>query len=110
MVLIEDLEENAAICGDLVDAHGARIGELNTKAAMRQGNILYMLSCITVPMAPIQLMTGIYGMNFESMPELHAPHGYAVWWLVSLTLTSLTVFLFSRYGLFRNVRLEPVAP
>ncbi len=41
-------------------------------------------------------------MNFKTMPELNAPNGYAIWWAVSLSLSVATVYLFSRYGLYKN--------
>jgi magnesium transporter len=27
---------------------------------------------------PLTFIVGVYGMNFENMPELHNPHGYFV--------------------------------
>ncbi len=62
-----------------------------------------ILTCVTVPLAPIQLMTGIYGMNFDEMPELHDRLGYVAWWIVSISLSGLAVILFYRNGFYSNV-------
>lgn len=39
------------------------------------------------------LITGIYGMNFESMPEIAWPYGYAfAWVLILVSVTVLTIY------------------
>lgn len=35
-----------------------------------------LLTVITIMLLPLTLITGIYGMNFKNMPELHWEHGY----------------------------------
>jgi hypothetical protein len=37
---------------------------------------LYLLTVLMASIAPIQIGTGIYGMNFNNMPELRSPNGY----------------------------------
>eukprot|EP01043_Picozoa_sp_COSAG02_P071003 COSAG02_NODE_12802_length_1490_cov_1.480230_2_plen_135_part_00 len=56
------------------------------------GNFLYVLTIATVTILPIQMMTGIFGMNFETMTELEWQYGYHMFWLLALTsvLTILT--------------------
>jgi len=34
-------------------------------------------------MAPIQITTGIYGMNFKHMPELDSDYGYVIFWALA---------------------------
>ena len=34
------------------------------------------LTVIATIILPLTLITGIYGMNFDAMPELHSPFGY----------------------------------
>ncbi|MGK5679803.1 magnesium and cobalt transport protein CorA [Actinoplanes sp. URMC 104] len=41
---------------------------------------------------------GIYGMNFEYMPELTAKYGYATWWLIIVVVSVMLYRVFRRSG------------
>ncbi|MBZ9687029.1 magnesium/cobalt transporter CorA [Clostridium estertheticum] len=40
--------------------------------------VMKVLTIISTIMMPLTIITGIYGMNFENMPELHAKYSYFV--------------------------------
>lgn len=44
--------------------------------ANRTNEIMRVLTVLSTIMLPLTLIAGIYGMNFEYMPELHWLHGY----------------------------------
>ena len=44
--------------------------------ANRTNEIMKVLTIFSAIMLPLTLIAGIYGMNFEHMPELHWLHGY----------------------------------
>jgi len=44
--------------------------------ANRTNDIMKVLTVFSAIMMPLTLIAGIYGMNFEHMPELHWLHGY----------------------------------
>ena len=50
----------------------------------RMNSTLFTLTTATVGFLPIQLLTGIYGMNFEVMPELHYEYGYPMFWCAAI--------------------------
>ncbi len=52
--------------------------------------IIKVLTIVTVVLLPLTLLAGIYGMNFEFMPELKAPNGYFI--LLGI-MTSITIGL-----------------
>ena len=37
----------------------------------RMNRVLYMLTVVTTMFVPVQFLTGLWGMNFDNMPELH---------------------------------------
>jgi len=45
---------------------------------------IYILTLVTTVVAPFQLFTGLYGMNFSYMPELHYRYGYFIFWGVQI--------------------------
>jgi magnesium transporter len=45
---------------------------------------------------PLTFIAGIYGMNFDYMPELHYRYGYFVIWGIMLVASILMVLYFKR--------------
>ena len=58
---------------------------------------LTMMATIFIPLT---FIAGVYGMNFDYMPELHSPYGYPLVWLVMLGIAFGMVGLFRRRGWF----------
>ena len=82
-------------CRDLLDV-------FNQKVADKQADVLYVLTFATIFMAPLQLMSGIYGMNFDYIPELQMHGGYLYFWGVSLSLMLILAAGFIRLGWMQN--------
>jgi len=53
-----------------------------------------VLTVITIMFMPLTLIVGIYGMNFEYMPELHWRYGYFIVLGAMLGLSSLLGYYF----------------
>jgi len=66
---MQDLEAQRNLCDSI-------IGEYDRKSADKVNNILNFLTLITFLVMPVQILTGIYGMNFKVMPELEWKYGY----------------------------------
>jgi magnesium transporter len=47
-----------------------------TMFSNRLNEIMKVLTIISTVVMPLTLITGIYGMNFQHMPELHQRYGY----------------------------------
>ena len=56
----------------------------------KTNEVMKTLAVISVIILPLSLIAGIYGMNFEYMPELHSPHGY---WLTLTGMAVITILL-----------------
>ena len=55
------------------------------------------LTIITTVMMPLTIITGLYGMNFDNMPELHFKYGYFVVVFIMLAITiSQIIMIFFR--------------
>lgn len=57
---------------------------------------MQFLTVVTTVFMPLTLITGWYGMNFHSMPELNAPWAYPAVILVSLAILLAEVLFFRR--------------
>lgn len=60
-------------------------------ASHRLNQIMKVLTIITAVFVPLSFLAGIYGMNFENMPELQSRSGYFI--LLGVMGTIATVFL-----------------
>ena len=68
--LIESLDSAHQMVGTLLDTYrGATAEQMN--------ETMKVLTTFSAIFMPLTLVAGIYGMNFENMPELHHPLGYA---------------------------------
>lgn len=65
-------------------------------ASHRLNNIIKVLTIITAVFVPLSFLAGVYGMNFDNMPELHSKAGYFILLSVMAGIASLLLFLFKR--------------
>lgn len=66
----------------------------------RTNRIMRALTVMSAIFFPLTLITGIYGMNFEYMPELHTRHGYFVVLSLIFGLGGGLFYFFRRRGFF----------
>jgi magnesium transporter len=64
----------------------------------RMNEIMKTLTLISTLMLPITFIAGLYGMNFDHMPELHSPWGYPATLLLMATVTAGTLLWFRHKG------------
>lgn len=89
MQLTESLDASRDTVSSMMDVHlSFQSNRLNQQ--------MRMLTVITILFMPLTVITGIYGMNFENMPELRWHYGYyMVLGLMACVIIGLLVF-FSR--------------
>ena len=62
----------------------------------RMNNIMRLLTLISTIFIPLTFIVGVYGMNFEHMPELHYKWAYPACWGVMLVITIGMIIYFRR--------------
>ncbi|MBE9582934.1 magnesium transporter CorA [Mucilaginibacter sp. JRF] len=67
-------------------------------SAQRTNETVRILTVFSVFFMPLTFIVGIYGMNFEFMPELHEKFGYPGVLAVMVIITVLIYFWFRRKG------------
>lgn len=66
----------------------------------RMNTIMMRLTLITTIFMPLSFIAGLYGMNFEYMPELTHPYGYFIVLAVMFLITIVLYIHFRRKGWF----------
>ena len=64
------------------------------------GEVVKLLTLITVITTPLMMIGTWYGMNFEGMHELHAPHGYLIATCCMIASTAATYLYFKKKNWF----------
>ena len=77
------------VSSDLIDGY-------ISLASHRLNNIIRILTIITAIFVPLTFLAGIYGMNFEYMPELKTRAGYFVLLGIMGAIVAVLVLLFRR--------------
>src|SRR5256714_9902898 len=63
----------------------------------RLNEIMKVLTIFSAIMLPLTFIAGIYGMNFDNMPELHSRYGYyAVWAIMIVVAVGMLLFFWRR--------------
>lgn len=101
---ISDLAEGYRdLVAGLFDIHFAVVGN-------RTNDVMKTLAVLSAIILPLSLIAGIYGMNFENMPELKTERGYFVTLAAMAVLTVILLIYFWRRGWIFQRDAEIVIP
>lgn len=87
--VVESADTLRDILGGLQDLYISEI-------SLKMNKVMQFLTIVTAVFVPLSFLTGLYGMNFEYIPELKYPNGYFVLWGVMLTITLAMLIWFWR--------------
>lgn len=62
----------------------------------KANEIMKVLTIFSAFFIPLTFVAGVYGTNFEYLPEVHLRFGYLYFWLLMLVITLSLVFYFRR--------------
>jgi magnesium transporter len=85
--LIDSLDTYKDLTSGLMDIY------MNTQNT-RMNEVMKVLTIISTIFIPLTFIVGVYGMNFEFMPELHWEISYPVVWGVMILITVGMIFFF----------------
>lgn len=77
---------------NLLNLHIAFVSQKTNEASYKTNEVVRTLTIFSIFFLPLNFIAGIYGMNFEVMPELKNPDGY-YYVLGSMCLIALGIFI-----------------
>jgi magnesium transporter len=89
--VIESLENFRDALASLQDLYISVIG-------IRTNDVIRVLTILSTIFVPLTFLSGVYGMNFDVLPELHWPHGYLYFWIASAALVIVLIVFLRRRG------------
>lgn len=87
--VIDFVENNRELVASLMDLHIANV-------AQRTNDVMKVLTVVSTIFIPLTFLVGVYGMNFDYMPELH------VWWAYPTLMITMIVLGVSSFMIFRK--------
>lgn len=100
--LREDLVNNLFYAEDALENITGLLNLHVSLSGQKTNEIMKILTVFSIFFLPLNFLAGLYGMNFEFMPELHHPHGYYITLMV-MFLISLSIYIwFYRRGWLKN--------
>ncbi|PWJ58192.1 magnesium transporter [Dyadobacter jejuensis] len=89
MQIVETIDSYRDLLASLADVH------LST-ASNRMNSVMKTLTVFSAVFMPLTFIVGVYGMNFDNMPELHFKNGYFWTWLLMGATTLGMLFYFKK--------------
>jgi magnesium transporter len=90
--VIETLENQRDMLNNLDDLY-------NSEQSNRANHVMKTLTIVSAIFIPLTFIVGVYGTNFDVLPELHYPHSYTIMWIgmIFIALIQLIYFRWKRW-------------
>ncbi len=89
--VLDIIETDRELAGGLMDVYMSSVSN-------KMNEVMKVLTIIATIFIPLTFVAGIYGMNFEVMPELKWRYGYLVVWTVMVAIAVFMLIMFRRIG------------
>jgi len=99
-LFLRDLQDHTTRIIDTVETYRDLLSGLMdiylTTNSNRMNEVMKVLTIMSSIFIPVTFVAGVYGMNFQYMPELQSPFGYAGAWVVMLAMMGGQVYYFRK--------------
>jgi magnesium transporter len=101
-LLFRDVHDHLVRINDLLEGFRDMLTSIQeaylSAVSNRTNDIMRFLTLFSTIMMPLTVLTGIYGMNFDHMPELRSRHGYPLVLLGMLVIAGSMLLYFRHRG------------
>lgn len=99
-LFIRDLYDHTIQVMDLVENYRDMLSGLQdlhlSEISYKMNQVMQVLTVITTVFVPLSFLVGLYGMNFDNMPELHYKYGYFILWGIMILVAGGLLVWFRR--------------
>ena len=99
-LFLRDLQDHSTRIIDTVETYRDLLSGMMdiylSNNANKMNEVMKVLTIMSSIFIPVTFIAGVYGMNFEFMPELKSPYGYAAIWGVMLCVMGGLVIYFKK--------------
>ncbi|MGZ3900199.1 MAG: magnesium/cobalt transporter CorA [Bacteroidia bacterium] len=99
-IFLRDLQDHAARIIDTVETYRDLLSGIMdihiSSNANKMNEVMKVLTIMSTIFIPVTFIAGVYGMNFDNMPELRTQYGYYITWGVMLVIMGGLVYYFKK--------------
>lgn len=99
-VHFKELQDNISQASDSSDSYREILSDqlniYHTTISTKLNDIMKFLTVFSVIFIPLTFISGIYGTNFDNVPELHYKYSYFIMWGVIVTVAIIMLLYFRK--------------
>ncbi len=99
---LRDTYDHCLQTSEVIDMYREMVSSLLSiylsSIANRTNEVMKVLTIVATIFIPLTFLVGVYGMNFEAMPELKVPWAYPLLWVVMIMTATVMLLYFRRLG------------
>lgn len=104
LIFVRDLYDHTIQIMDMTENYRDMLNGLQdlytSEISFKMNQVMQVLTVVTTIFVPLSFLTGLYGMNFENIPELKYQYGYFALWGFMLTIAIALLYYFKRKNWF----------
>lgn len=97
---LRDVQDHATQAIELIDTYREVSGNLAdafiSAVSHRMNEVMKFLTILATIFIPITFIAGVWGMNFDNIPELHFEYGYAMAWTLFISIAVVMILWFRK--------------
>ncbi len=97
---LNDLYDMVVQCTDAIELYNSLVSDqlniYNSNMSNKMNEVMKTLTIFASIFIPLTFIAGIYGMNFEHMPELKFKYSYLILWIIFLLIGGGLLIYFKR--------------
>jgi magnesium transporter len=87
--VIENLDNQRDMLSNLYELY-------NSELSNKSNHVMKVLTIVSAIFIPLTFIVGVYGTNFDTLPEIHSQYGYFVMWGVMIVIAVLQLIYFRK--------------
>ena len=99
-VHFKELQDNLSHAKDSSETYREILSDqlsiYHTSMSTKLNDIMKFLTIFSVIFIPLTFIAGIYGTNFDVLPEIHMKYGYFIMWAIMLIISIIMLIYFKR--------------
>ncbi|OHX64167.1 magnesium/cobalt transporter CorA [Flammeovirga pacifica] len=94
--LLNNTKQASEIADSYREILSDQLNIYHTTISSKLNSVMMTLTIFSVIFIPLTFIAGIYGTNFDNIPELHYQYGYYSMWFIMIIITIFMLFYFKK--------------
>lgn len=100
VIFLRDLYDHCVQAFDILETSRDNLTSLQdlyiSELGFKANSVMQVLTIVATIFIPLTFLVGVYGMNFDYLPELHYRYSYFILWAAMIVMAIVMLFYFRR--------------